>query len=192
MKTLLTLLLISICLIGYSQKAYIHHIDGEKYHLNQDFEPIPLKEYRWNIVKINAGLTASIVCAGIGDGLFDEGEKELSKWFTGASVGALLITPFLADMEMNQFMHYIIKYSFIRFGIFNYTYNKTRGLPYDYLGTTSAQDRVLKKYNETLVTSTRVLVTSVGFVLPIETKAKKKKQSYSSDIYQKNLLGWYE
>lgn len=107
--------------------------------------------------------TASVVFNAVGDGLYDEGRKTEAKLLRTASIATLLSVPIFTKVNKNNGFDYVITFTGIRYGLFDAGYNLTRGLPYDYLGTTSHVDLFLKNLPKPLVTSTKVL--SLGIII---------------------------
>ncbi|MDH3382315.1 MAG: hypothetical protein OEL54_06385 [Flavobacteriaceae bacterium] len=128
------------------------------------------KGYISKQIKIDAGLIGAVVFDAWGDAENDNGNKALAHALNAASVACLLVTPFLADIEQDQWAKYIIKYGFIRFVAFDYTYNYQRNLPFNYLGNTSNYDKNLKKFDPGLIAFTKSVTLIVGFTIPINTK----------------------
>lgn len=102
---------------------------------------------------------ASILSDAIGDALRDT-KKVFSHVFQALAVGALLCVPFF---EFEWYM--LIGYVLLRIGLFDYTYNLTRGLPFDYIGGTSLWDKFLKKLNPPTTILFRVVFLLVGIFL---------------------------
>ena len=96
-------------------------------------------------VEIMAWHAGTVVLGAVGDGLYDEGRKELGHAFHAAEVCALIGGPFLFKVKLNEAIPYIGSYACMRFAIFDMTYNGVRGLPAMYNGTTSTYDKVMNK-----------------------------------------------
>ena len=122
MKLLLSILLILCCNICNSQQK--KHIDK-----------------KW----VRIGLfTGSILLNAVGDGLYDQNHKLISKSFKAASIGALLTVPLVSPPpKKKKAFKYVLTYGLLRFGLFDIAYNTSRGLPINYVGTTSLQDRII-------------------------------------------------
>jgi hypothetical protein len=89
-------------------------------------------------------ITSSIVFNAIGDGLYDDGHKLAAKSFRAASIGSLLAIPVVSGpIGRKKAFKYALSYGLMRFAIFDLAYNETRGLPLNYVGTTSIHDRVV-------------------------------------------------
>jgi hypothetical protein len=89
-------------------------------------------------------ITSSIVFNAVGDGLYDDGHKLAAKSFRAASIGSLLAIPVVSGpIDRKKAFKYALSYGLMRFAIFDLAYNGTRGLPLNYIGTTSIHDRVV-------------------------------------------------
>ena len=61
---------------------------------------------------------------------------------------------------------YALEYGFIRFAIYDGVYNKTRGLPYNYIGNTDFLDKLWRKMNIQSLTFPKVMALTVGIAIP--------------------------
>jgi len=86
--------------------------------------------------------TASITLNAIGDGLKDSGNKEWGHFCNAASTGVLVMSPFVIDMKKEQWGWYAAGYILMRMAIYDIVYNLTRGLAWNYHGTTSSWDNL--------------------------------------------------
>ena len=86
--------------------------------------------------------TASIVLDAVGDGLMDNGSKQWGHLCNAASTGVLLASPFVIDFKKEQWGWYAAGYMLMRMAIFDIVYNLTRGLAWNYHGTTSTWDNM--------------------------------------------------
>jgi len=146
MKKLLTILLLSLSLNSFSQI-------GE-----------PLK-----VISVYSG---SIILNAVGDGLNDSGNKTWGHACNAASIGLLVSTPIVfKNVTKENWYHYPIIYSCLRFSMFDYSYNMIRGLPFDYMGTTAPTDRVFNKAPAGYMRFVKGISFTVGIVAPI-TKLK--------------------
>lgn len=129
------------------------------------------KKQKWILNGVYVG---SVVLNGIGDGLKDSGHKEWGHFANAVSISFLLVSPFIHDYSKDTWWKPIIKYGFIRVGLFDWTYNTTRGLPLTYYGSTSFWDKnVMQKVNAPYgFAAGRVVFTTIGFVMPV-TKIKR-------------------
>ena len=120
-------------------------------------------------VKVITLYTASIVLEAVGDGLYDDGQKQLGKCLQAVSLGMLLVSPAVLDMDRDNFWWYLVSYVSLRIGLFDYTYNITRGLPMGYIGNTSYWDKALQEFNPPgLQLWHRSIFFTVGIVIPIK------------------------
>lgn len=87
----------------------------------------------------------SIILHAIGDGLNNDNKKVIGHIFVAFSILILLLTPAIITWIKPYWHLYVISYSFLRYSLFSYTYNITRKLPLNYLGTSSIDDIILKK-----------------------------------------------
>ena len=118
--------------------------------------------------KLNAVYLGSVVANGIGEGLSDSGNKEWGHAFNAISISFLLLSPFLHDYTKDVWWKPVIKYSFIRIGFFDFTYNATRQLPYNYIGDTSWWDKGMKKLAPPDgFAFGRVVFATIGFSIPL-------------------------
>jgi hypothetical protein len=101
------------------------------------------------------------------DGYRDEGNKQLSHAFEAASVGTMLVSPFIIRYEKDKWGWYIASYVSLRYSLFDYTYNMTRGLPLDYMGTTSIYDNTVSTAPPEFVRFTKGVSFIVGFTIPL-------------------------
>jgi hypothetical protein len=85
----------------------------------------------------------SVLLNAAGDALNDNGEKGWGHTLNALSIATLLTLPLVVDESeaLTTFFTYIG----FRFSTFNPTYNAVRGLPLNYIGTTSFDDKLLGK-----------------------------------------------
>ena len=91
--------------------------------------------------------TGSIILEAVGDGMNDNGEKVWGHALQAASTGLLLATPFLLDIDKDKWGWYFVSYISMRIAIFDPCYNLTRGLPMDYVGSTSIWDKTIQGFD---------------------------------------------
>jgi len=96
---------------------------------------------KWKVIGLYAG---SIILNGIGDAKNDMNQKTVGHLFNAASVGTLVLSPAIFNYKKDKWYLYVISYTLLRAALFDVTYNLTRGLPYNYTGSTSITD---KAYN---------------------------------------------
>ncbi|GEM_PF-1581348 len=95
-------------------------------------------------LKIIGLYSASIILNGIGDGLNNSEQKTMGHVFNGLSIGVLLASPFLVNYNKKNWFWYALTYTSLRVGLFDTTYNLTRKLPLDFVGSTSPTDKIYK------------------------------------------------
>lgn len=130
------------------------------------------KREAWKTIAV---YSSSIVLNAVGDALNDGGHKQAGHLCNALSVGVLLTSPFVIDYEKSKFGWYLTSYTFLRIGLFDYTYNIARGLPYNYIGTTSTWDKFLQQMQppDGFLTG-RIVIFSVGFAIPFNEIYKNK------------------
>lgn len=118
--------------------------------------------------KLNAIYLGSVVANGIGDGLNDSGKKEWGHAMNAISISLLVVSPFIHNYNQDVWWKPLIKYSFIRIGFFDWTYNMTRQLPVTYIGTSSWWDQGMQKLNPPDgFAMGRIVFTTIGFAIPV-------------------------
>jgi hypothetical protein len=127
----------------------------------------PYKNTHQNL-KTDILFISSIGLGAIGDGLNDSNHKVGGHILNALSIGVLLSMPFILDVNKKKWWVYGLKYSFIRFGTFGPLYNKVRGLPINYVGTSSLDDRLYRWTNQQPMLFDRIFFTTMGFVIPID------------------------
>ena len=127
MKKLLTLfVLILACQILAGQM-----IVNDRLHFN------PVKSRISEPAKVILLFSSAVVLEAIGDGLYDDNRKELGKLFQASSVGLLVASPFILNVDKNKWYWYFLSYTTMRMALFDPAYNLTRGLNMGYTGSTS-------------------------------------------------------
>jgi len=118
-------------------------------------------------------ITSSIIFNAIGDGMYDNGNKLISKSFRTASIGSLLAIPVVVgSVSKKKAFKYGLSYGLMRVGLFDITYNKTRGLPLNYTGTTSVYDRVISGVPKPMITAVRM--TSIWISIELNNREVSK------------------
>lgn len=127
-----------------------------------------LKTHKENLewVKIVGIYTASVVLNAMGDGFNNSNKKTLGHVLNGASIGLLVASPFLVKYDTKKWYWYLASYVSLRVGLFDVTYNATRGLPFNFTGTTSPTDKAYNKM-EIDPNVTRSLCLTIGMSIPI-------------------------
>ena len=103
----------------------------------------PSKFPEW--AKVALVYSTSIALDAMGDAMNDNGNKEWAHALNAASVGTLLMSPFIINYKQDRWGRYLTSYVTMRLAIFDPIYNTTRGLPLSYMGTTSLYDKALNK-----------------------------------------------
>jgi len=109
----------------------------------------------------------------IADGLYDKGKKTISGVieFIGKLVGIFTvayvtygITVYTIDIPVWKI---ILGFVFVRFLIFDYIYNITRGLEFEYIGNTKLYDKFLQKvpWHYLLFIKTICGIVGISFLL---------------------------
>lgn len=127
-------------------------------------------------VKVIGLYTTAIVLNAVGDGLNDSGSKTWGHTCNAVSIGSLLMSPVLLDMNKDNWGYYLLSYVSLRISFFDYTYNATRGLGLDYIGNSSLSDKFLQgtKPPPQFILFGRSLTFIVGISTPI-TKLDHKQ-----------------
>lgn len=143
----------------------LHTIDTIHYQTDFNMHVSKHKE-RWEWVKIIGIYTASVILNGMGDAMNNSGRKTMGHYCDGASIGLLVASPFLVKFNTKKWYWYLASYISLRAGLFDVSYNITKGLPINFTGSTSPTDIT---YNKTKVnpTVTRSLLFSIGMSIPI-------------------------
>ena len=120
-------------------------------------------------VKVITLFSASIVLDAVGDGLYDNGDKTAGHAFQAMSTGILLTSPIFLNMDKDNFWWYLVSYVSLRIGLFDYSYNLTRGLPMSYVGTSSISDKFQQKFNPGAghLWFPKTIFFTLGVVIPI-------------------------
>ena len=125
--------------------------------------------------KIIAVYAGSIILNGIGDGLNNSGHKTWGHACNAASIGILLTSPFIIHYDKDKWWIYLLDYGFLRYGLFDSSYNLTRGLPYNYIGTTAGTDIIFHKAPANFRTFSKGISMVMGISLPINDLGNKKR-----------------
>ena len=120
-----------------------------------------------NALKTIGIYTASIVLDAVGDGLMDEGNKEWGHVCNAASTGIMLMAPFVIDIKKENWGWHLGTYTLMRMAIFDIVYNLTRGLAWNYHGSTSGWDNMWGALNPPgwAELSCRFMFFSMAFVI---------------------------
>jgi hypothetical protein len=117
-------------------------------------------------LKVIGIYAASIILNGIGDGLNNSNNKTTGHIFNALSIGMLLISPFLVDYDQKKWYWYLATYTFLRIGLFDSTYNLTRKLPMEYVGTTSLTDKIYNHLGSNLYIL-KPISLGIGIIIPL-------------------------
>jgi hypothetical protein len=118
-------------------------------------------------LKVIGVYTASIIFDAMADAQRDEGNKPLSHALEAASVGVMLASPFMIDYDKSKWGWYLASYVSLRVSLFDPTYNLSRKLPLNYVGTTSGWDQGLQKVPDHFMVFSRGVAFLVGVTIPI-------------------------
>ena len=151
MKTVIILLLFSFNLFG------------------QAYKPISMNERRNNSLKITGLFITSIALNAMGDAYNNENQKTLGHTLNAGSILTLLSIPLLTNVKKDKWIWYLASYTSLRIGMFDPIYNKTRGLPFNYVGNSSISDKILGKAKspDGLGYLGRGAFFTVGFFIPL-------------------------
>lgn len=110
----------------------------------QYFDAMTEKErpHPWRTVLMYSG---SIALNAVGDGLNDSGHKGWGHAANAVSISLLIFEPIINSNSELKWYHRVATYSFIRFGLFDYTYLGVRGLPLNTIGSSSLTDKLIQK-----------------------------------------------
>jgi hypothetical protein len=132
---------------------------------------IQAQQFRRDTRWIKLGMyTGSILMDAAGDALNDSNHKGWGHFANAASVGVLVTIPFVTENE-RTFKGFLLgagSYTFLRFGLFDYTYNSVRNLPLNYIGGTSFYDKAMQKLNPPETYLARVASLCVGVSLTLK------------------------
>jgi hypothetical protein len=157
MKKLLFITLISLIgIIGQAQQFnnYVKANKPEKIIKNEALKTILL-------------YSGSIILNGIGDGLNNSNHKTWGHTCNAASIGVLLASPFIIHYDKSKWYGYILDYTFLRYSLFDASYNLANGQRFDYIGTTAGTDRIFHKAPAGFRSFSKGISLTVGIFLPI-------------------------
>lgn len=135
----------------------------------QNYNPYT-KEWKYKeTVKTLAVYGSSIILSAVGDGFNDDGNKIVGHACNALSTGLLVASPFILDVDKSNWGWYAASYISLRIGMFDTSYNITRGLPIGYVGNSSIWDKAVRqtKSPEASIMAGRSLFLLVGFTIPI-------------------------
>jgi hypothetical protein len=133
------------------------------------------KKDAWRTIGIYSG---SIVFNAMGDGFKDSGRKELGHFCNAVSISFLVISPFLMDYQKDKWWAYPITYGFLRIAYFDWTYNASRGLPYNYIGNSSIWDKYFMQQIKPPdgFAAGRGVAFIIGISVPLNTLRSEKQK----------------
>ena len=88
---------------------------------------------------------SSIALDAVAQGLRDNGNKDWAHVCAIASYVPIAASPWILTYQKKEWPVYIATFVGIRFMTFDYIYNATRKLPYNYFGNTSVYDKTMSK-----------------------------------------------
>lgn len=162
MKHFLLLLYLIVPAICFSQTENCLDVALQKMQMEKQ-HPRP-RPYKGRTIILFA---SSIILNGIGDGLNDSGRKTAGHFFNAASIATLLSVPFLTNVDKKKWYIYALSYTSLRIGLFDGTYNVTRGLDVNYIGCTSPTDKMMRKTNWKSGYAAKGLFIGIGVALPL-------------------------
>lgn len=115
----------------------------------------PYHKDRNNSLKLIGLSMAQLTLEAAGDAQFDKGNKVLGHSLQLASFGAAYSAPYLIDFRRDNWYIHLLVYTCLRIATFDLMYNAFRGLPYNYVGSTSGWDKFLGNIDQ-----------GNGFILP--------------------------
>lgn len=137
--------------------------------------PLPIDEYghgfNWKGLAITGYHIATVTIGAIADGIYDDGNKQLGHFLEGTELALAMLGPLLVfDLERNDWLAYALSYTFVRVALFDPIYNTTRGLPVNYIGSTSTWDKFLQELDSPPAGYWigRTLFLTAGIAIPIK------------------------
>jgi len=127
--------------------------------------------------------TGSILLNAVGDGLDDSGHKDWGHACNAASIATLLISPLVLDYQKDKWYIYLLSYTSLRIALFDYTYNATRGIPINQIGSVSYWDKGLQRLNPPDTYMMRGVSLIMGISLPINELKHRKQRGNKVIIY---------
>ena len=156
-----TIMMISIS--SFAQSSTIK-LDYQR-KFNSDYRPV--KIHHNEALKTILLYSGSIILNGIGDDLNNAGHKTLGHSCNALSIGTLLVSPFIINYDKSKWYGYILDYAFLRYSLFDASYNIANGQRFDYIGTTAGSDRIFHKAPPSFRTFSKGISMTVGIFLPI-------------------------
>jgi hypothetical protein len=121
------------------------------------------QEYK--ALKVIGTMVTWSVLNGIGDGLNDNGQKGWGHAVNALSYATLIGGTVWSEPERKDWLRYITIAAGMRFVTFDASYNLTRNLPVNYIGTTAWSDRAQSNVPAHFRTFTKAVVgcVTIGF-----------------------------
>jgi hypothetical protein len=164
MKTLITMLLILLFTIAiFGQSSTV----GLDYQTKFKSDYKPAKVHNNEALKTILIYSTSIILNGVGDGLNNNHHKQLGHACNALSIGTLVVSPFIMTYNKHKWYGYILDYAFLRYSLFDVSYNIANGQRYNYIGTTAGTDIIFHKAPANFRTFTKGISLTVGIFLPI-------------------------
>ena len=156
MKKLIIILLLSCSVLSAQYNPY-------------QTEPVKHEWKYKEAVKTIALYSSSIILGGIGDGLNDSGQKVAGHFCNSASIGLLVVSPFILDYNRKNAWAYLASYVSLNIGLFDISYNRARGLPIGYVGNSCLYDKFWRatKSPESWIVFKDAFFITVGFTMII-------------------------
>lgn len=101
-------------------------------------------------------LIALVVIDAVADALKDKTGKR-NHWFEAGLIAVVFTIVGLNYYEQIHWINLVLSYVGWRISLFNIFYNGIRGLPWDFIGTTSKIDRLLRKVPNIITVSLFIL-----------------------------------
>ena len=157
MKPFLLTILLLFSITCFSQWLKDPYLDVNLHVVRQE------RSEKWKVIALYSG---SIILNGIGDGLNDSNHKTAGHIFNAASLGILMLSPLVFNFQKDKWYWNALSYICLRAGLLDLTYNLTRILPSNYIGSTSLTD---KFYNSIGVNPMypRAIFFVLGFAIPL-------------------------
>jgi hypothetical protein len=113
-------------------------------------------------------LVLSILSDAIGDASLDTGDKMNGHLFASLSILLLLLLLAIGrEVTIGQWIWLVVGYVFIRFAIFDLTYNAIADLPWYYIGSTSLYDKVMSLWGGGALLFARIIAGIGGISILI-------------------------
>ncbi len=111
--------------------------------------------------------TSQIVLSATGDALNHTGYKSWGHISNFAATGTLLTSPFIVDIQKDNWYWHIMTYICLRFALYDITYNAVAGHKLTYRGDSQLWGIWRLKYPEGAFMPFRAISLTVGIAIPI-------------------------